>query len=113
MGSNSDWVGPGPIAHACPGQYPDLVIGPAFQLVQHDAGGVEGGHGGIPVGAAVLDEKHFIVHDGTVRTLYWRGQPGNVDRRRTGGFNCYITWWCTRYYDFAMWVELFSGDFRL
>lgn len=113
MGSNSDWVGPGPIAHACPGQYPDLVIGPAFQLVQHDAGGVEGGHGGIPVGAAVLDEKHFIVHDGTVRTLYWRGQPGNVDRRRTGGLNCYITWWCTRYYDFAMWVELFSGDFRL
>lgn len=109
VGSSSDRVGAGPVPDGRSGQHPDLVLGPALQLVQRQAGGVEGGHRGLGVGAAVLDEEYLIVHYGPVGPLDRRRQPGHVDRRGAGRLDGYITGRCTGDYmnsarEHAVWV---------
>lgn len=86
LGAQNDGMRPRPIPDGGAGQHPDLVLCPALQLVQYNAGHIEGHGGGLVVFATHLHEEHLIVYDPAVRSLDGRRQPAEGYGRRAGGY---------------------------
>lgn len=86
----------GAVTNSGASQHPNLVLCPAFQLVQNDEGGiVQRCDCCFAVRTARLNQKHFIVNDASARSFDGR-IPFQSDGRRTGCLCCYITWRSTR-----------------
>lgn len=97
MGARYDRMGARTVAHRGAGEHPDLVLGPALELVKHDLGHVQGQGGRLVVIAAHLHEQYLIVYDATVGALRGRRQPAKRYSCRAVGNGRDIAWRCTWY----------------
>jgi hypothetical protein len=85
VSSDRDRITRGPVTYSGPGQYPDPILGPLFQLVQHETRVIQFDNLGLGVGATALDDLQPVVGDPSVGTFSSRWFPryqygGRADR---------------------------------
>lgn len=85
VSSDRDRITRRSVTYAGPGQYPNPVLGPFFQFVQHESRVIQFDNFRLRVGASALDDLQLVVRDPPVRSIGRRWFPcyqygGRADR---------------------------------
>lgn len=75
VSSDRDRITRGPITYSGPGQYPDPILGPLFELVQHETRVIQFDNLRLGVGATALDDLQPVVGDPPVGAFSGRRFP--------------------------------------
>lgn len=75
VSSDRDRITRGPVTYSGPGQYPDPILGPFFELVQHETRVIQFDNLGLGVGATALDDLQPVVGDPSVGAFSGRRFP--------------------------------------
>lgn len=78
------------VTYAGPGQYPNPVLGPLFQFVQHESRVIQFDNFRLRVGASALDDLQLVVRDPPVRSIGRRWFPCYQYGSRVDRFSGYI-----------------------
>lgn len=90
VGSDQDRITRRSVTYAGPGQYPNPVLGPLFQFVQHESRVIQFDNFRFRVGASALDDLQLVVRDPPVRSISrWRF-PCNQYGRWAARLSAYI-----------------------
>lgn len=75
MSSDRDRITRGSVTYSGPGQYPDPILGPLFELVQHETRVIQFDIPRLGVGATALDDLQPVVGDPPVGAFSGRWFP--------------------------------------
>lgn len=75
VSSDQDRITRGPVTYSGPGQYPDPILGPLFELVQHETRVIQFDILRLGVGATALDDLQPVVGDPPVGAFSDRRFP--------------------------------------
>lgn len=90
VSSDRDRITRRSVTYAGPGQYPNPVLGPFFQFVQHESRVIEFDNFRLRVGASALDHLQLVVRDPPVRSIGRRWFPCYQYGGRADRFSAYI-----------------------
>lgn len=75
VSSDRDRITRGPVTYSGPGQYPDPILGPLFELVQHETRVIQFDIPRLGVRATALDDLQPVVGDPPIGTFSGRWFP--------------------------------------
>lgn len=90
VSSDHDRITRGPVTYSGPGQYPDPILGPLFELVQHETRVIQFDIPRLGVRATALDDLQSVVGDPSVGTFSDRWFPRYQYRGWADRFAGYI-----------------------
>lgn len=75
VSSDRDRITRGPVTYSGPGQYPDPILGPLFELVQYETRVIQFDNLRLGIGATALDDLQLVVGDPSVGAFSDRRFP--------------------------------------
>lgn len=90
VSSDRDRITRRSVTYAGPGQYPNPILGPLFQFVQHELRVIQFDNFRLRVGASALDHLQLVVRDPSVRSIGRRWFPCYPYGGRADRFSAYI-----------------------